>query len=306
MSRLQVRGVITLPFTLFCEEFRKAVFYQTNQRLAPPLERNLLTRGMAYPPSISITSTATRCAIRVGIAGWSLPKTSKRRFPAEGSHLTRYAARFTAVEINSSFYRPHRRATYEKWAASVPSSFRFSVKLPKAITHTMRLRGARHALEAFIDEVSGLGDRLGCVLIQLPPSLGYEGRSAAAFFGSLRRLYPGFAVLEARNASWFEAPAQRLLERHRVVRVAVDPAPVPAAAKPVSHGAAYYRWHGSPRIYYSRYDSERVEQLAAELRAHAESVTEVWCIFDNTAEGAAFINAFELIDALQRRQVARG
>jgi uncharacterized protein YecE (DUF72 family) len=254
--------------------------------------------------SRSTIQPASRSEIRIGIAGWSLPKTSKPDFPAEGSHLTRYAARFTAVEINSSFYRPHRRATYEKWGASVPPSFRFSIKLPKAITHTMRLRGTRPALAAFIDEISGLGDRLGCVLIQLPPSLRYEGRAASAFFRSLRKLYSGTAVLEARNASWFEAPAQRLLESHRIGRVAADPAPVPAAAESTSRGAMYYRWHGSPRIYYSRYGKDRIARLAAELDARAGAGAEVWCIFDNTAEGAAFVNAFELIDALQRRQIA--
>src|SRR5688572_17535989 len=75
----------------------------------------------------------------IGCAGWSLPKKFADAFPAEGSHLVRYAARLPAVEINSSFYRPHRPTTYEKWAASVPTGFRFSVKVPKWITHERRL-----------------------------------------------------------------------------------------------------------------------------------------------------------------------
>src|SRR5690349_12428290 len=69
--------------------------------------------------------------VRVGCAGWSLPKEHADRFPAEGSHLERYAACFPAVEINSSFYKPHRPTTYARWAASVPPDFRFSVKVPK-------------------------------------------------------------------------------------------------------------------------------------------------------------------------------
>jgi uncharacterized protein YecE (DUF72 family) len=71
--------------------------------------------------------------IRIGCAGWSLPRVEQERFPAAGSHLERYASVFDAVEINSSFHRPHRPATYARWAAAVPSSFRFSVKLPKTI-----------------------------------------------------------------------------------------------------------------------------------------------------------------------------
>jgi uncharacterized protein YecE (DUF72 family) len=73
--------------------------------------------------------------VRIGTAAWSIPKKHAAPFPTAGSHLERYAAVFNAAEINSSFYRPHRAATYERWAASVPDDFRFAVKVPKAITH---------------------------------------------------------------------------------------------------------------------------------------------------------------------------
>jgi uncharacterized protein YecE (DUF72 family) len=69
--------------------------------------------------------------IFIGCAGWSLGREYWPQFPAEGTHLQRYAARFNGAEINSSFYRPHRRQTYERWADSVPEGFRFSVKVPK-------------------------------------------------------------------------------------------------------------------------------------------------------------------------------
>ena len=65
---------------------------------------------------------------------WSIPKAYGVPFPPSGSHLERYGAVFNAVEINSSFYRPHRTATYERWAASVPEDFRFAVKVPKSAT----------------------------------------------------------------------------------------------------------------------------------------------------------------------------
>src|SRR5205085_4945044 len=75
---------------------------------------------------------------RVGCAGWSILSRHAGLFDAGASHLARYATRFDAVEVNSSFYRPHAQATYARWAASVPRRFRFSVKLPKAITHDAR------------------------------------------------------------------------------------------------------------------------------------------------------------------------
>ncbi len=103
----------------------------------------------------------TTAPIRIGTAGWSIPQEQAGAFPTEGSHLERYAAVFNAVEINSSFYRPHRPTTYEKWAASVPDSFQFAVKVPKAITHERRLKETGDLLERFLSEVSSLGPKLG-------------------------------------------------------------------------------------------------------------------------------------------------
>ena len=79
-----------------------------------------------------------------------------RRPSRYGSHLERYGAILDAVEINSSFYRPHRTATYERWAASVPEDFRFAVKVPKAITHERRLKDVGDLLDRFLSEVGGL------------------------------------------------------------------------------------------------------------------------------------------------------
>ena len=100
--------------------------------------------------------------IRIGTAGWSIPAAYRSRFPDSGSQLEKYAAELTAVEINSSFYRPHRRTTYERWADSVPAGFRFAVKLPRTITQDSKLQDCGELLDRFLAEVSGLGDKLGC------------------------------------------------------------------------------------------------------------------------------------------------
>lgn len=158
----------------------------------------------------------------IGTAGWNLPRHHRHHFPVEGSHLERYAARFDAVEINSTFHRPHRPSTYARWAASVPPSFRFSVKLPKAITHGHRLSGARELVDAFREEVAPLGERFGCLLVQLPPSLELGMRTAERFFACLRKRFDGAIAVEPRHASWFTAQAQRLLVDHRISRVVAD------------------------------------------------------------------------------------
>jgi uncharacterized protein YecE (DUF72 family) len=244
--------------------------------------------------------------VYVGAAGWSLASDIQAKFPKRGTHLTRYAARFPAVEINSSFYKPHQQATYAKWAASVPAAFRFSVKLPKTITHAQRLVGAAGMIDTFLGEVSGLGDKLGCLLVQLPPSLEFEARVAARFFAVLRKRYGGAVVLEARHASWFTANAQQLLIRHCIGGVAADPAPVPAAAAPTGWpGLVYYRLHGSPRMYYSAYEEDRLKAIAGQLASRTNAGAEVWCIFDNTAAGAALPDAFKVLRCLRPPLPAR-
>ena len=237
----------------------------------------------------------------IGVAGWSLPKAEQDAFPVEGTHLQRYAARLPAVEINSSFYRPHRPTTYAKWAASVPAGFRFAVKVPRAITHERRLADAEDALDAFLGEATGLGAALGCLLVQLPPSLAYDTATADAFLDALRARHDGAVALEPRHASWFTPEAARALTTHRVARVGADPARVPEAALPGGwEGLVYHRLHGSPRIYYSDYDAAYLDALAGRLRADVARADAVWCIFDNTALGHATANALALLVRLGR------
>ena len=233
--------------------------------------------------------------ILVGSAGWSLPRAEQAEFPEAGSHLERYASRFEAVEINSSFHRPHRPATYARWSASVPASFRFSVKAPKTITHGLRLQNTGELLDIFLGEVAGLGEKLGCLLIQLPPSLAFEPAVAAGFFADLRSRSPAPLACEPRHASWFDSSADGLLRELEVARVAADPERVPKAMEPGGwRGMSYYRLHGSPRMYYSAYSEESIDALASQVRTDAAAGRNVWCIFDNTTLGAATRNALDL------------
>lgn len=228
--------------------------------------------------------------VRVGCAGWSIPAASAAEFPGEGTHLERYARRLCVAEINSSFYRPHRPSTYARWAASTPPGFLFSVKVPKEITHTRKLQDPEEPLDRFLAEMSALGDRLGPLLVQLPPRLALDTTHAAAFFQALRARFSGAVVCEPRHPTWFEEEGEQLLQRYEIARVAADPAPVPAAAEPGGwDGLVYYRLHGSPRIYYSRYPEEFLEALAGRMRDR-----DAWCIFDNTAAGEATGNALDL------------
>jgi uncharacterized protein YecE (DUF72 family) len=239
--------------------------------------------------------------VRVGVAGWSLRPEAKPHFPETGTHLQRYAGRLNAVEINSSFYRPHREATYARWGECVPPDFRFSVKLPRTITHDQRLHGAGPLLDAFLPGPAALGERLGCLLVQLPPSLEFESGVAEEFLGALRQRYAGPAVLEPRHPTWFAADAEELLLAARVGRVAADPPRDPLDGRPAGcTEVVYYRMHGSQRIYYSAYPPEQLEGLSGALRAWAEQGAEAWCIFDNTALGFATFDALTVTASVGR------
>jgi uncharacterized protein YecE (DUF72 family) len=231
--------------------------------------------------------------LKVGCAGWSVPKSAGDAFPTQGSHLERYASVFPCVEINSCFYRPHQPKTYLRWAESVPAHFKFSVKLPKEITHKLRLRNAEEPLKQFLEQVGHLGSKLGPILIQLPPSFAWNEGVIDSFLGLLRDRFRGQLAIEPRHRTWFVAQAEKILERHRVARVAADPAVVPNAAHPGGWTElVYYRLHGSPKMYYSTYSTEYLNTLAGQL---ADVSGEAWCIFDNTALGAATENALQLL-----------
>ena len=231
----------------------------------------------------------------VGTAGWSIPKEARGRFAEEGSLLSRYGGVLNATEINTTFYRRHRASTFERWRDSVPAGFRFAVKLPRTMTHFAALEDCEEELSAFFDDVLGLAEKLGPVLVQLPASVSFERRRVAQFFASLRRRYSGLVACEPRHSSWYSADATSLFVEHDVARVMADPPrPIEAAEPLASTSLLYVRWHGSPRIYWSAYSDEQLARLS-QFVARKAADTAVWVIFDNTAAGAALSDALRFI-----------
>lgn len=235
--------------------------------------------------------------IRIGTAGWSIASRYAGEFPPEGMGLARYAHRLSCVEINSSFYRSHRASTWTRWGELVPERFRFSVKMPRSITHERRLKDCDGLVAALIEETAGLCEKLAVFLVQLPPTLVYDAVTAESFFRILGTATSARIACEPRHRSWFELAADDLLARYRVARVAADPAPVPAAAEPGGwRDFAYWRLHGSPQMYRSAYAPNELDRYAGRIAAGPEE--EAWCIFDNTASSAALGDALALAGRL--------
>jgi uncharacterized protein YecE (DUF72 family) len=230
----------------------------------------------------------------LGTAGWNVPASCRERVGGAGSHLERYAQALAAVEINSSFYRPHQLQTYQRWARVTPDDFRFSVKVPKVITHSPEARQAD--IDRFVQETAGLGSKLAVFLVQFPPGKAYEEDSARQLFDALQASTPVPLVCEPRHASWFTDEVDQWLVERKVSRVGADPSRAAKADEPGGwRGLQYVRLHGSPRVYYSAYPASFLQWLDARLTAMA-AASDVWCIFDNTAEGAAMENALDLRD----------
>jgi uncharacterized protein YecE (DUF72 family) len=235
--------------------------------------------------------------VYVGTSGWSLS-----RHVAPGSRpgltgLERYAEYFNAVEVNSTFYRLPLRATIERWRDATPDGFRFAVKLPRSITHEARLVDTETEATAFCELVAGFGKKLGPLLVQLPPSLELDVTVAGEFLRQLTRVAPTPVVLEPRHPTWFSDDAERLLVESGVARAAADPACCVAAMRPgATASPSYFRWHGSPRKYFSAYFPETIAALAQQILATRRkgARSEAYCFFDNTALGAASVNAISL------------
>jgi uncharacterized protein YecE (DUF72 family) len=225
----------------------------------------------------------------IATAAWSIPKVVVDRFPAGGSGLERYAAVFQGVEVNSTFYRHHRASTFERWANAVPEDFRFAVKLPREITHERRLKDVSGVFQSFLEEISPLNLKLGPLLCQLPPNFAFDGEVAETAFAAMRSVHSGPIALEVRHKSWASDPAMALLDRHRVDRVLADPAVVWQIGD-FPEPPRYVRLHGKPKVYYSHYTAAEIEAFLEKLAADS------WCVFDNTASGAAAADALTMLD----------
>ncbi|CAN5416311.1 DUF72 domain-containing protein [soil metagenome] len=241
------------------------------------------------------TKVKGRHAVYIGTAGWSVPKSHSEDVPVEGTHLERYARTLRCVEINSTFYRPHREKTFSRWAAATPEGFRFAVKMAKTVTHEAKLRNCGAQLATFFAPLSQLGEKLGPVLVQLPPKLVFDAGESREFFGTLRELHAGRVVLEPRHASWFSGEAEQLLREFEVARAMADPPGGSSlAATPGGWpGMRYYRLHGAPRKYWSQYEEPFLRKLAHTIERD-QGAGETWVIFDNTAHNHAFGDALTL------------
>ncbi len=209
----------------------------------------------------------------IGTSGFSYPEWKGSFYPADlpaGEMLPFYGRVFQTVEINNTFYRYPGEDTLAQWAAAVPSGFRFAVKAHRRITHLKRLGDVDGDLAFLFERIRRLGDRLGPILFQLPPSLHCDLTVFESFLASLR---PGAqAVVEFRHESWRQDAVYRLLDTHRVA-LCVAETDEEAQPATVIGPVSYLRLHKS------RYADEDLRRWATWIAARAAEGRDTFAYF---------------------------
>lgn len=200
------------------------------------------------------------------------------------SRLSYYASLYSSVEINSSFYKVPKPATVEKWGESVPPHFRFTFKVPKAVTHAKGLQFSVEELEVFAEAAAQAGDKKGCLLVQLPPSVKRERQEELeGILECLSSDAKGWHIaVEFRDTSWYNREVYRVLQSYGAGMVEQD---LPKSATPqitVAEDFIYLRFHGPEGTYRGSYDDLFLWGHAKRIAGWVKENREVYVYFNNT------------------------
>lgn len=229
--------------------------------------------------------------ILVGTSGWQYRDWRDRFYPPglpQRLWLEHYAERFATVEVNNAFYRLPERDTFAAWRARTPDDFCVAVKMSRYLTHIRRLAEPAEPVARFLGRATALGDRLGPVLLQLPPTLGAD---TAALDGTLRLFPPDVRVaVEPRHPSWWTAATRAVLERHRAALVWADRRGRPVTPLWRTTDFGYLRLHEGRAHPHPRYGRAA---LASWVRPLAEAFGDApaYVYFNNDPGGAAIVDA---------------
>lgn len=271
--------------------------------------------------------------VRIGISGWTYPRWRGTFYPRglpQRQELRYAAERMNSVEINGSFYSLQRRSSFEAWAASVPEDFVFAVKGGRFITHMKKLSGIETPLANFFASgVLALDQKLGPILWQLPPNLGFNADRMDSFFAQLPRSASSAAeiaahhdqripddraltkavhprhrlrhAIEPRHESFRTPEFYRLLRRYKMALVISDnPGKWPIFTE-ITTDLMYVRLHGHDQLYASGYSDHELNEWAAKIRSWTERGCDVYVYFDNDAKVHAPFDAMSLMERLAVR-----
>lgn len=232
-----------------------------------------------------------RVAVRVGTSGWQYRDWRGVLYPpglGQRHWLSAYAGQFDTVEVNNAFYRLPERSVFERWRAATPDGFLVAVKASRYLTHVRRLRDPEEPVARLLDRAAGLGDRLGPVLVQLPPDLPAAPErldaTLAAFPVGVR------VAVEPRHASWWTEEVAGLLARRGAALCWADRGSRPVTPLWRTAGWGYLRLHAGAAAPWPRYGAAALRTWRRRL-AEAWPGGEVFVYFNNDPGGAAVYDA---------------
>ncbi len=224
----------------------------------------------------------------VGTSGYSYRHwTNGVFYPPEvkaAKFLEYYMTQFDCTELNVSFYRLPSELMVKSWLKRTPEHFRFCPKLSRWITHQKKLNDAEEPLKTFFERFEVLKGRLGPVLVQLPPNLGFNPAKAENFFKLLDVNYGDYRfALEVRHKAWLAEEALELLRRFRIAIVISQSGDGFPYTEATTSDFIYLRFHGPSYRYASDYSEEMLASYADKCRHWMKEGRDVWAFFNNDA-----------------------
>lgn len=233
--------------------------------------------------------------LHIGTSGWSYKEWKEAYYPKElksTDWLSYYAKEFDCTEINASFYHLPQRKTIENWVNKVADDFKFCVKMSRYLTHMNKLSTPEEPLQRFFDVFDLMKEKMGPVLIQLPPSLAFHEEKTTYFYDLLKTKYSDYDfAMEVRHASWLQERSIELMEQYKIAFVISQSGVGFPYAEHVTAKDVYVRFHGPGKLYYSVYENDMLHDYAVKFKHWLKKGHNVWAFFNNTAELAALDNA---------------
>ncbi|MBN1158953.1 MAG: DUF72 domain-containing protein [Bacteroidales bacterium] len=237
-----------------------------------------------------------------GTSGWSYRHWSGIFYPEHVKpvqYLEYYLTKFNCVELNSSFYHLPKKSTVSGWMKRTPGDFVFCPKLSRYITHQLRFKNFEEPLARFFEVFDEMKERMGPVLIQLPPGLHFEKSEMRNSLGILSRWSPGYRfAIEIRHKSWITEDFFLLLAQHGMAFVIADSGSRFPYHEIVTSDYAYVRLHGHEKLYASDYSEPDLQRYASKFSDWLMEGREVWVFFNNDFSGYATKNAEYIIQTV--------
>ena len=243
--------------------------------------------------------------IYIGTSGWSYKHWKGIFYPDKmpaGKYLEYYISQFDCAELNASFYRLPTKNTIDSWSKLIPENFRLAVKLSRQITHFKRLKDTEDELKTFMKLFEPLHDRMGPVLVQLPPSMKYDSDVAENFYKILKNHYSGFTfVIEARHQSWFNEEAYNLAAKYNIGWTIAESGGHYPQEDVVTSDTVYVRFHGPGKSNKTGYTENELSVWSKKTKEWVKKKLNVWVFFNNDSEGHAIMNARTFTELAKRK-----